>query len=114
MTELRGGVTIRDEVYGSIQRPVDRLGRPQPRILGAIGILAVGVASGGTPPSEVPSDFWRMDVSEEGFSVAVIACPCGSEPVVEVGCLQSCECERYFYFAIDKVLVFNSPKTRPE
>lgn len=109
MAELPGGIVIRDEVHGSLVRPVDRLGREQPRILGAYGILSVAMRSGGKAPVEVPPDYWSKDVNDEGFTAANVACPCGATPSIEVGCLKVCECERGYFFPLDKVLVFNSP-----
>lgn len=112
MTELVGGVNVDEMVLGSMVRPVDRLGRPQPRILGAFGIINAAISAGAQSPVPVPANFWALDANSEGNSVAVVACPCRSEPRVEAGCLASCGCGRYYFFAIDRVLVFNSPKGR--
>lgn len=113
MAELKDGIVVDDMVLGSLSRPVDQLGRQQPRILGAFGILKAAMRSGGTPPVEVPGDYWSQDVGEEGYTVANVACPCGQTPSVEVGCLKVCECERAYFFPVDTVLVFNSPAPRP-
>lgn len=112
MVELNGGVVVDDMVMGSLKRPVDQLGRQQPRIMGAFGILNVGVKCGMPAPIEVPAEFWRLDIGGEGCSIAVIACPCGSEAECEVGCVHRCECDRLYFFPIDTVVVFNSPKGR--
>lgn len=112
--ELPGGLVADEMVLGSLRRPTDKLGRPQPRILGALGILSAGMACGGEAPITIPGSAWAVDVGEHGASVAVVACPCGVEPHVEIGCVGSCECERYYFFAVDKVLVFNSPVARKD
>jgi hypothetical protein len=111
MAELRG-VVVDDMVMGSLKRPTDQLGRQQPRILGAFGILSIGIGCGMPAPIQVPGEFWSLDVGENRCSVAVIACPCGSEARCEVGCTHRCGCERLYFFPIDTVVVFNSPKGR--
>lgn len=110
MAELRGGIVIDDMVLGSLQRPTDQLGRQQPRILGAFGILNMAIKCGMAPPLEVPAAFWALDRGENGNSEAVVACPCGVEARVQVGCMKTCECDRRYFFAIESVVVFNSPK----
>lgn len=109
MAELAGGRIIRDEVLASLGPSLDRLGRKAPKPLGALGIITVGISCGGPAPTEIPSDYWSQDLNDEGYTAATVACPCGESPCVEIGCLHGCTCERYFYFALDKVLVFNSP-----
>jgi hypothetical protein len=111
MAELRG-VVVDDMVMGSLKRPTDQLGRKQPRILGAFGILNVGIKCGMPAPIEVPAEFWSLDMGGNECSVAVIACPCGVEARCEAGCTYRCACERVYFFPIDTVVVFNSPKGR--
>jgi hypothetical protein len=60
----------------------------------------------------VPDEFFTLDVEEDGTEVAVVACPCGSEPRVPLARCTACSCER-FYLALGKrVLVANSPQDR--
>lgn len=113
---------IHPVVGQSMTRERDAIGRPQPRPLGAVGIISVAISCGMPPPVEVPGEFWSQDVNAEGFSCAVVACPCGHEPSVEVGTVVPCDpswdpdsdveprCKRYFFFAGDRVVVFGSPK----
>lgn len=113
MAELHGGIVIRDEVLDSITKPHDQIGRKQPHILGSIGILMVGMRAGMPAPVEVPRTYWQREKNEEGYTTAVVRCPCGeANPHIEIGCVKKCQCERYYYYAVDKVLVFNSPKTK--
>lgn len=104
---------MRDEVYDSIERPHDLLGRKQPHILGSFGVLKVAMQAGMPAPITVPSTKWQQGLNEDGFSQAEVMCPCGGCPKPEVGCVVGCECERYYYFAVDRVLVFNSPRAQP-
>lgn len=63
----------------------------------------------------IPAEFWQQDVDDEG-DVAVIACPCKPEddPVVHLGSLKECACERVYAFTGRNVYVANSPKSRPD
>lgn len=113
---------IRPVVAASLTREHDQLGRALPRPLGAVGIIGMALSCGMPPPVEIPGEFWSQDVNGDGFSCAVVACPCGQEPTVEVGTLVPCDpswdpdsgveprCKRYFFFAGDRVVVFGSPK----
>lgn len=108
------GVQMRDEVYDSYVRPVDRIGRQQPRPIGSFGLLKVAIGAGLPAPIKIPAGAWSQDVNDEGYTEAVVACPCGEVPHVEVGCLKGCDCERFYWFALDEVMVFNSPVSRTD
>lgn len=57
---------------------------------------------------EVPSEFWTEDLSEDGTSVAVIACPCGATPGVLQNATAICEgegCGRVFMRIADRIQV---------
>lgn len=114
---------IRPVVGDGMTRRRDTLGRQIPRPLGAVGIITIALQCGMPPPVEIPGEFWSQDVNDDGFSCAVVACPCGEGPQVEVGTVVPCDpswdpdsgveprCKRYFFFAGDRVVVFGSPKT---
>jgi hypothetical protein len=89
----------------------DRQGWRHPRRLGAMTFMRAipGLASQFKP---IPDEFWSNDVNSEGYTAAVIACPCGEEPTVEVGSLAECQCERFFLNLGARVLVANSPADR--
>lgn len=53
---------------------------------------------------EVPPEFWTID-----RSAAVVACPCGHEPAVELGRALTCECERAYLYTGESVRVAFSP-----
>lgn len=87
---------------------IDQAGWRHPRRLGMMTFMRSipGLPSQFRP---IPENFWSEDVNEEGFTEAIIACPCGEEPSVEVGSVVECKCERFFFNAGVKVLVANSP-----
>lgn len=46
---------------------------------------------------EVPGEFWNIDVAEDGLtSIAMIACPCGESPQVEILRMNECDCGRFY------------------
>jgi hypothetical protein len=54
---------------------------------------------------EVPGEFWTVD-EREGQPVAVIACPCGAEPVIGWGRIDFCggeDCGRVFFYMGESV-----------
>lgn len=102
--------------FASTVPDVDRLGREEKgHWLGGLTYARL-VAEWGVGVREVPSDFWALDVTDDGFPCAMIACPCGSTPSTEtLGPILACEgdgCGRYFFFDGQAVWVFNSP-TQP-
>lgn len=70
----------------------------------------------GLPYKVVPPEFWALDVSDDGeASVALVACPCGHQPSVELAAYpEKCECERWFFFAGTEVLSFCGPTANPD
>lgn len=91
----------------------DRLGRLAPHRMGGL-TYATLAARVGVGVKEVPGDFWSLDVTEDGFPCAVVACPCGMSPQVEpLGPNVPCECERNFFFDGDTVWAFNTPASPP-
>lgn len=100
---------VRSEVDSSTVRH-DELGRKQPKTYGSGGILAFAMRCGLPAPKDVPGEFWSQDVNDDGFSCAVVACPCHESPAIEVGCLAPCSCGRYFYFTGDRVVVWRVPE----
>jgi hypothetical protein len=52
----------------------------------------------------VPPEFWSVD-----RRAAIVACPCGKEPAVELGAPVTCECERAYLYTGESVRVAFSP-----
>lgn len=96
------GLTVTHEA------PVDRLLRRQPRQVSIFTLLR-GIPGLHGRFSEIPEAFWALDVNADGFSEAVVACPCGQEPRVELGTVRQCACDRFFAFLGTVVMVANSP-----
>jgi hypothetical protein len=46
----------------------------------------------------VPPEFVTEDVTDETH-LAVVDCPCGGRPIVELGTARACDCNRHFYYA---------------
>lgn len=92
-------------------RARDGLGRQTPRRLGFDSFLRTEWGPGLAElfAQEVPGSFWNQDTDEDGDPIAVIACPCGEEPVCELNRSVECPCERFYLFLGDRVRVY-----RPE
>lgn len=62
--------------------------------------------------TRVPAAFWAQEVRKDRERpVAVVSCPCGGEPVAEMGVPTGCEgCERVYVYDGDHVHVAFSPK----
>jgi hypothetical protein len=110
---MPSSLKVRPEVEASLVVKHDVLGRKVPKPLGSLGILSAAIACGMPAPKPVPGEFWALDLNDDGYSCAVVSCPCGHTPSVEVGTLEECECERYFFFAGESVQAFNSPQRAP-
>lgn len=93
--------------------PVDRIGRP---VLHQIGMLTWFHAIPGLAAqyTTIPEEYWAQDANDEGYTVAVVACPCRREPAPEAGQLVECECHRFYLFTGRSVMVANGPKQRPK
>ena len=94
-----------DYVDANIERR-DLLDRKQPRRLGLPALRSILAT---IPVVRIPDGFWTLDVNEEGYSIAVVACPCGHTPQVEAGLVVvACEnCERGYTFTGTEVFVLN-------
>jgi hypothetical protein len=105
-----GSVILRPHVQAALESEpyVDEAGWRHPRRLGMMTFMR---SIPGLPSQfrAIPSNFWSEDVNEDGFTEAIISCPCGDEPHVEIGSVVECKCERFFFNAGVKVLVANSP-----
>lgn len=53
---------------------------------------------------EIPGEFWNED-----GDAAVVACPCGHEPVCELAIPTECDCDRFFLWTGDSVRVARYP-----
>lgn len=62
---------------------------------------------------EVPPEFWSED-TEAANSVAIISCPCGEEPHVQLGRTEFCTgCDRVFWHLGDRIKVAKNPDAKP-
>lgn len=74
----------------------------------------VGTAAmGGLRNRVVPPEFWSADVEEDGTTVAIVACPCGHEPRVPELKILACECERFYFHAVESLWALNGPAPPP-
>lgn len=61
---------------------------------------------------QVPTEYWALDMNDEGYSVAVVSCLCGETPRAEVlAPAVRCDCGRFFYFGGDRVLAVQPPES---
>lgn len=60
----------------------------------------------------VPQSFWTLDTDDEGAAVALVSCPCGETPEVPISRVVECQCERFYFALVSRVLVANSPQDR--
>lgn len=107
-------LVIRDVIAEGIapSPDIDLTGRQVPRRhLGMMTFLRVFPACA-VQFDQIPGEFWTQDLGDDGYTEAVIACPCGMQPRVEIGCMEICACERAFLYAGTAVLVANSPKAK--
>lgn len=97
---------------GDVWPPRDRLGRKQlhrlalPSFLGHATIRDILLSC---YEQTIPDDFWAEDVDEQGDEIAVVACPCGEEPIVYPMRSVECACGRFYLHTIKHVRVY-----RPE
>lgn len=110
-TPLRARPDVADQIPSKKTR--DLLGREQGRRIGWHWFFRA-LPGMFAQFSTIPGDFWAQDVNDDGFSEAVVSCPCGETPHIEVGCVEKCVCERWFFFAGPEVLVANSPARQAE
>lgn len=102
---------VRPEFAGTM-RHMDRLGREEGHWMGSL-TYAGCMAQWGVGLKKVPGDFWSLDITDDGYPCAMVACPCGGTPSVEtLGPLVACDgedCERHFFYDGKDVWAFNSP-----
>lgn len=91
---------------------VDTVGRVQLHSFGLATWIKALVLPLGIPFSLIPGEFWSLDTDDDGFTTAVIACPCSKSPAVNAGTWITCECERAYAFTGTEVYVINSQKGR--
>jgi hypothetical protein len=100
---------VRPEYAASVPDK-DRLGRREGHWFGGL-TYATLAAQIGVGCKKVPGDFWSLDITDDGYPCAMVACPCGSTPAVEpFGPQMPCGgCERYFFYDGENVWAYNSP-----
>jgi hypothetical protein len=110
MADEQPPLRIRPDLGDSVSHdpPLDRLLRRQPRKVSVFTLLRAIPGLHGRF-SDIPESFWALDVNDAGYSEAVVACPCGRSPRVELGTVRQCPCERFFAFLGARVMVANSP-----
>lgn len=109
----RTDVNWRQDRFESIRPHHDRVNRRHPHRFSPLVLVRQAIQLG-IPFDVIPAEYWLLTTDREGYSVAVIACPCGDTPVVDAGGIEQCPCERAYFFTGDDVSVLNSPKARPE
>lgn len=95
--------------YDREGRPADRAGHTLAHTLRATTMMR---AAPGLYDQfhAIPDEFWNED-DEGEMRMAVVACPCGESPSVELDKFEECGgCERFYWFADRDVRVANSPK----
>ena len=100
--------------YAETMRHKDRLGREEGHWMGGLtyATLCAGVGVG---VKEVPGDFWSLDVTDDGYPCAVVACPCGAAPTAEaLAPMVPCDCARHFFYDGQNVWAFASPTREPD
>lgn len=89
--------------------PTDQLGRIQPHKFNMVSAFRAFPWLIRYFDKEVPQQFWTLDSYAADEATAVVACPCGQEPLVpEAKCVE-CECGRFFLNLGTRILV-----ARPE
>lgn len=109
MDQTDDRINIRPKNFEAIRPYVDKLDRQHLHSLNPLKLLRY-TAGVHMPVDMVPPDFWTLDTDDEGFTVAVVACPCGETPRVEALGLVTCECERGFFFTGEEITVINSQR----
>lgn len=77
-------------------RPRDALGRKVPFRFDLLTWMRVLPSLRAAMRHEVPASFIAEDVTTDGTPVAIISCPCGRTPSVELAQLEACDCGRAF------------------
>jgi hypothetical protein len=99
---------IRDETWAAF-KPVDGLGRPMVKRMGAHPFVAVAIQAG-VPTRTVPKDFWAEATDLQNHPQAAIDCRCGQTVIAELAELRPCPgCQRWFFYSWPDVFALNSP-----
>jgi hypothetical protein len=107
--DQEGAVVFRQHRREADLPKEDLFGRKQLHGFGLVAIMKV-IAGAGVPFEAIPGEFWTPDSDDDGFSLAVIACPCGHTPRVYAGSLIECECVRGYAFTGTEIYVLNPVK----
>jgi hypothetical protein len=92
--------------YAETLPAIDRLGRSEGHWLGGL-TYAVGMGQWGVGYKEVPSNFWSLSVTNEGYPLAEVACQCDADVACEaLAPMVRCECGRWFLFDGANVFCF--------
>lgn len=83
--------------YDEEGRPVDRSGSVIPHTLGMAAFMRAVPILKEAFRTSVPESKWNEDVEEDTY-LAQVDCPCGEKPIVELGDIKECVCERFYYF----------------
>lgn len=93
--------------YDDDLRPRDWRGRIVPHQLGAVQMLA-SITGGLAAFKSIPDEFWGRD-DDNDVQIAVVSCPCGETPQVELNKLTQCLCHRFFAYTGRSVMCANRP-----
>lgn len=124
-----GPLNFRRQFVDASLGHADLFGRKQLTTAGLPALAAYLLPMG---VQRVPDEYWALDVNAEGYSVAIVSCPCGMTPQVEVGkVIEPCrryegdlrtwdpetdplECERAYSFTGSAVYVWNSQRSKAQ
>lgn len=107
-------VTFRQQWKEANDPVEDFLGRKNLHSFGLATWIKALVLPLGIPFNVIPGEFWSLDTDAEGFTTAVVACPCGESPSVNAGTWVTCACERAYAYTGTEVYVINSQRGRVE
>lgn len=118
-------------IYQDGMTPRDMAGRKKLVPACRLPVMLEKYANWGIPVLEIPGDYWTMDVDDDGYTIAFVACPCGRSPAIPAGGSRSCRgnwcradeedgvpepdyeaCPRSYIFTGDSVYVAGSPVER--
>jgi hypothetical protein len=75
--------------------------------------LTIAVRAG-VSVRKVPEGIWApCSLRESHYSAAAFRCACGTDQLVQVGVITSCQCDRLFLYGGTQVLALNSPMDLP-
>jgi hypothetical protein len=122
--------TVRPEHIAGVTSH-DGLGRKVPAPACRLPVMLEKYAHWGIPVKEIPGGYWTLDVDDDGYTIAIVACPCGDSPQIPAGAGHCCQgdwcradeqrgvpepnyekCPRSYVFTGDSVWVAGSPIER--